>query len=375
VRDSAGIQIVENTAPQWKDGESWSLSADPSVDIGVVDGPREYQLNWVTDALLLPSGQIAVADGGSQEIRFYNASGTYLHSVGRKGGGPGEFQGLFWMQALTADSLVAYDRAQRRMSTFDPQGRLIESTTFTLGAVRGTPLGIGRFNDGSLLVRLVESPASGMVDGVHRDSLLFVRYSADDSLLNVLAGFRGAERFNRLEGTGVSYGAPFFARSTQYAVRGNRLFAGDNDVYQIGAYRADGKLERFIRRIGELRQVTENDVEVIRQRRLDVVAGVLPQVQKRYSAMVAEEPIPSTMPAFASLLFDTVGDLWVQEYPMPSEDGTDWTVFDPHGRMLGNVPMPDRFEPMQVGDNYVLGVWKDDLDVQHVRMYRLEKPK
>jgi hypothetical protein len=43
--------------------------------------------------------------------------------------------------------------------------------------------------------------------------------------------------------------------------------------------------------------------------------------------------------------------------------------------MLGNVPMPDRFEPMQVGDNYVLGVWKDDLDVQHVRMYRLEKPK
>jgi hypothetical protein len=29
---------------------------------------------------------------------------------------------------------------------------------------------------------------------------------------------------------------------------------------------------------------------------------------------------------------------------------------------------------MQIGNDFVLGVWSDDLDVQHVRMYRLEKP-
>jgi hypothetical protein len=42
--------------------------------------------------------------------------------------------------------------------------------------------------------------------------------------------------------------------------------------------------------------------------------------------------------------------------------------------MLGSVALPDRFRPTQIGSDFVLGVWSDDLDVQHVRMYRLDKP-
>ena len=51
-----------------------------------------------------------------------------------------------------------------------------------------------------------------------------------------------------------------------------------------------------------------------------------------------------------------------------------WTVFDPAGRMLGELSTPPRFQVIQIGDDYVLGVWKDDLDVEHVRLYALAKP-
>jgi hypothetical protein len=201
-----------------------------------------------------------------------------------------------------------------------------------------------------------------------------VRYSVDDSLVNNVARLLGEEGFTRVEGSGMVFGAPFFARSSAFVLGKNRLFAGNNDTYEIGVYHADGKLEELIRRRGEPRKVTQTDIDLLRKKRLDAVAGIFPPLQNMYSAMIADEPVRSTMPAFASLLVDAAGDLWVQEYPAPAAEGTEWTVFDPEGRMLGNVSMPGRFRPTQIGTDFVFGVGKDELDVEHVRMYRLEKP-
>ena len=50
-------------------------------------------------------------------------------------------------------------------------------------------------------------------------------------------------------------------------------------------------------------------------------------------------------------------------------------MFDTEGRWLGMVETPRQFTVNEIGADYVLGVWLDDLDVQHVRMYRLEKPR
>lgn len=50
-----------------------------------------------------------------------------------------------------------------------------------------------------------------------------------------------------------------------------------------------------------------------------------------------------------------------------------WTVFDPEGRQLGTPQLPPRFRFTDVGADYVLGVAQDDLDVQQVQMYRLDR--
>ena len=53
---------------------------------------------------------------------------------------------------------------------------------------------------------------------------------------------------------------------------------------------------------------------------------------------------------------------------------TGWRVFDRTGRWSGTVTMPARFNPMDIGSDYVLGLWRDEDDVEHVRLYRLMKP-
>ena len=38
------------------------------------------------------------------------------------------------------------------------------------------------------------------------------------------------------------------------------------------------------------------------------------------------------------------------------------------------VTMPARFRPMDIGREFVLGLWRDADDVEHVRLYRLDRP-
>jgi hypothetical protein len=86
VRDSGGVRIVENTSPQWLESQQWRLTEEPIVDIGGGDTAEE-QLHRVRGAARLSDGRIVVADGGSQELRFYAPSGEHERSAGGRGGG------------------------------------------------------------------------------------------------------------------------------------------------------------------------------------------------------------------------------------------------------------------------------------------------
>jgi hypothetical protein len=51
-----------------------------------------------------------------------------------------------------------------------------------------------------------------------------------------------------------------------------------------------------------------------------------------------------------------------------------WIVFDSDGRWLGAVEVPPNGRVSEIGADYVLGVWRDELDVERVQMFELIKP-
>jgi hypothetical protein len=82
------------------------------------------------------------------------------------------------------------------------------------------------------------------------------------------------------------------------------------------------------------------------------------------------------MPAFEPrMAADMIGNLWVQDYMVPSDRVPVWTVFDQDGVLLGSVAFPEGFDCLDIGDEYVLGLWRDEDDVEYVRMYDLVKPE
>ena len=43
--------------------------------------------------------------------------------------------------------------------------------------------------------------------------------------------------------------------------------------------------------------------------------------------------------------------------------------------MLGTMAFPINFVPRHIGDDFVLGSWRDEVDVEHVQLYELIKPE
>jgi hypothetical protein len=43
-------------------------------------------------------------------------------------------------------------------------------------------------------------------------------------------------------------------------------------------------------------------------------------------------------------------------------------------RSLGRVDLPSGLDPTHIGSDFVVGTWRDDVDIEHVRVYDLVKP-
>lgn len=50
---------------------------------------------------------------------------------------------------------------------------------------------------------------------------------------------------------------------------------------------------------------------------------------------------------------------------------TRWDLFDPEGEFLGTVTLPPTFTPRFAADRWMLGVLRDELDVQYVVRFEL----
>lgn len=115
-----GCSNGQRTAPVV---EEWEAGPDPVASIGIAEGEAAYELHRASDAIRMRDGRIIVANSGSSELRVFDSTGAYLRSIGREGGGPGEFRGAIRLFPHAGDSLVVYDSGNGRFSVLDSDGR------------------------------------------------------------------------------------------------------------------------------------------------------------------------------------------------------------------------------------------------------------
>ena len=402
VRDSAGVAIVESREAAWRQGEELVLSAEPLLAIGEEGGAPEHEFGDIADATRLSDGRLAVFDRMAGELRVFGADGKLVLRTGGKGSGPGEYQFVMWMHRLPGDSLMLMDVMAQRLTVLARDGTVGRSVNLAQAApppreveggdrqARVRMLGMGRYDiigpfaDGALLARARGAPAvGGPGGGISRDSATYVRLNPDGTLRDTLGTFVGDEQQVVSSGAGehvsVMVGPPPFGKTAQLALAGDGFWFGSGDRYELRWLSADGRLTRLLRRPVEPLPVTQADIDALKQRELESAASGTSNAHFDMRRMVEQKwekaVTPPAMPAHGQLVLDGAERLWVRETQPPSA-GTSpstWTVFDEEGRMLGAVRVPAGLRVVEIGDDWLLGVHRDEYDVQQLRLYALQR--
>jgi hypothetical protein len=129
-------------------------------------------------------------------------------------------------------------------------------------------------------------------------------------------------------------------------------------------------LRRILRVKESGRPVTRDMIEAMIDLEVERVP-ILPR--DRWERAYRQMPIPDTLPAFQSLQLDELGWLWAEIYDFDPRQPRQWVVFDSEGRALGTVLTPPGLEVQWIGRDAILGVWKDEFEVEYVHRYRLDR--
>ncbi len=365
VRDSAGVRIAEN--PPETRGVEWRLQTPAVVEIGRSEGqgPGPDLFGSIRQAILLSTGDIAVADGLAAEIRVFDTGGGHLLTFGGRGEGPGEFISLRTIAELTGDSIAGVDAGGERVSVFTSAGTFARS--FAIPRIPGAsaPNAVGWLDAGPLLIETrTRSPSRDT-----RDQSTHFLYAADrhGETLATLGEFPGS----RLGGNG--YGLAFGGRAV-FAAGGTLAWYGHSSRFELMGYDTTGSLRRVVRMDRALRPVTDTDIS---RAKAAVEEGLRGMTGPAVERMLATE-YASTHPVHGELLPDATGNLWVERYrdQFAEDPGPQvWDILDAEGRLTGYLEAPAGFRITDVGARAVVGVQSDPLGVETVRLYRLQRPE
>ncbi len=367
MRDSAGIRIVENARPTDDSRLDWRIGPEPAVSIGVLEGDDPYMLFAVTDATILSDGRIVVVNRGTRELRVFDALGSYLHTWGGRGEGPGEFRDVMHIEPLPGDSVIVWGWLDPTMTVFNPSGGFVRAVlsdrslsddpTLYLGPRAATP-------DGSILASQNQTVAEDVAVEI---------WDTEGNLRESLGTHEAREPTTLVGNTNYP---PTFGRELTLEPWGELVVISPTDRYEFKAFARNGTVARIVRRNHEPRSPTDAHLQAHIDEQVNRIPSEMVDVRAQTRREYETVPVAEQLWAFASIVSDRLDHLWVEEYEAPGEEvnGVLWTVFDPEGRVLGFVETPEGLEIYEIGADYILGKTEDEeFGVESIQVWPLER--
>ena len=376
--DSAGIPIVTAEAPMWGPGEGWTVSAEPLVQIGAVDGPREQLLDGVVAAVRTSNGDIVLGEWTTGELRRYDTEGALVWRAAGQGEGPGEHRVLIFVGLIPGDTVVTWDARLNRVQLFDPDGAPVRTFRVEAPWSGAPPTGVIGVS-GRHLVHTFGADAEEPEDGIVRwPAVRIATLSLDDGGVRVVMDAPGPEVRADVDGAMVQVMEYPFGKGPRYSVSAGRLAVVDTERFSVRSVSLDdGAVTAILRRDEPVREVTDEDVDAYVEWMTagSVAAGL------HVPPGLREQPMAPTLPALTSIHLDAGGNLWVEPHSRHGSQVPPFQVYTPDGEWLGTVSVPPGLQQenlglpvrFEIGDDYILGVWRDELEVEYVRMYGLVK--
>jgi len=365
-RDSAGVSIVESSAPADGTRPRYAVDSAPAVEIRSA-GDLDRELGAEAIPTELSDGRIVIADPSVSEIHLFSPRGQELKSFGRKGQGPGEFESIASIARFAGDSLVLYDVLLRRYSVFDDTGGFVRSSSLAAGG--GMPIPVGAFRDGALLIRDgfplrpsgIAGPAlfSGGQTGEQQASTPLFRAPLNGSPVDSIGAVSGSEVLVQARGQAMSIMPIHFGRMAVVSARDSVIVSGDGAGFDFAIRHQTGQVVGRFRRPATAPAVTSAELDALIATQLaNLPLGSRGDVERR----LRETPHRPTKPLYDRVVLGDAGEIWIRHFVTSTagERLSTWSVFSARGEWLCDVSMPAAFLPYTITREHLLGTWTDE---------------
>jgi hypothetical protein len=353
--DSAGVSIIVSNASAARAPLGWTVDSVPDLVIGR-GGTPATTLHRVQGVLGLPASRVVVVDGGSREVRLFGTGGEVLRVTGGDGAGPGEFRDPVLVPWPGNDSILVFDTRLQRFQMLSPDGVYRRTIVLDQKWPAGRLPPLGAVGQHALLVErrsILGGELALQEFGLRQLVREYFLYDPETARQIAIDTFvvDWSYRTRRDESP-----VPFSSRPMA-AVTADGVLISSGRSYQIEDYGVDGELRRVLRIAMKGEAVTP---EMVVELGLD-------------EALENALPIPDTLPRFQDVVVDSQEWIWARLYSRDAAAPGKWIVFDPDGVARGSVTTPAGGHVQIIGSDLVLGSWTDDLGVEYVHRYALER--
>jgi hypothetical protein len=374
--------------------------------IGVADGDDHYMIGGIDDIAVAPNGVMYVLDRSVPALRVYDAKGKFVKTIGRNGSGPGEFRSAAAIAVARNGNVLLWDPGNARINVYTAAGDVVTSwpTRGNTGSASGRGLLLSD-TSGVTYVHTFLWRREGQ--RITRGGEGWIRFDSTGTLLDTVsapAGGRGAELQAERNGgssmmsVNVPFAASYFAQRSPlgYFVTGqaSRLAV---DLHEPG------------KPIASIRRDVPTQTVSARERdsaRADVVRKML-EFDPGWSWNGPE--IPKVKPAYSGLYVGADGSIWVEtskgpeiaddssalgrgnmmmtqqrsgagrgggrgpsfSWSCPSDAWSVYDIYEPAGRYLGQVRIPEKIEPIVLRGDFVWAATCNQDDVPQIVRYRI----
>jgi hypothetical protein len=342
------LVVGDTTIVRTLEGSVWgdSVALVEELSIGTLNGPPEYEFGQVQDVAVDANGGIYVFDGQVPALRYFDASGGHVRTLGGKGGGPGEYQdaSLGVVIRHRDGRVVMRDPRNARLNIYTPDGAALPPVLVTSGLFTSQATTLDTTDH--LYLRIM----TGRPERNKPWPIALLHLDDQGRIVDTLVP-------PVLPDEPLESGGTLFARAKHWTFSPLGGFvAALSDRYRIEHFRRDGTVLRIERNIPPVAVHPEEKLE------LEAMNDWRYRTQGQF--MTNDKPtVPDTKGVIRDLAVGDDGRIWVKRYvaaekgdavqgiarqgqePPPPQSWREpnvHDVFEPDGTFLGSVRLPPR---------------------------------
>jgi len=320
-----GVKVIKNPGEPLYGEITFELEEDLSIGN---EGDENYVFYNLSGIAVDSEENIFVLDRGNFRIQKFDKNGSYLHTIGRRGQGPGEFEQPMSLFIDVKDRIYVYDSFRRYLHVFENDGKFKETIRLT----RSLSFGLGISEKGNILSQIsVYSPEESTIDVVLMDAkgkvikrIVSYPFETPPMIKKRILGNQYSHRLHfypALDGSGV------YGHSSEYKLHvlntsGEARFIIEKDERPEPITQKDksGLIDRYL----EIQEKSDRKEKLTRN-----------EVKKAYI-------FPEFKPFFSGIVLDNEGRIYVERFKLynPEDRSRVYDLFSEEGYYIYRVKMP-----------------------------------